>query len=85
MNQPINLPTSVVLFLGTLTDRELVMLRLVAQGFSSEEIADTCFIATSTVNTHRRNIRDKWAAEGLKQGTGKSAGRDLVRTVLPYL
>ena len=45
---------------GTLlTDREKDVLRLLAQGASNRQIADTLFIAESTVKTHLRNILHK--------------------------
>ncbi len=43
----------------SLTTREIVILKLLAEGKSSQEIADLLFISVSTVNRHRFNIRDK--------------------------
>jgi DNA-binding NarL/FixJ family response regulator len=42
-----------------LTDRELGVLRLVAQGLTNREIADELFIAENTVKNHVRNILEK--------------------------
>ena len=42
-----------------LTDRELEVLRLVAQGHSNREIASELFIAENTVKNHVRNILEK--------------------------
>jgi two-component system NarL family response regulator len=42
-----------------LTDRELDVLRLVAQGITNREIADQLFIAENTVKNHVRNILEK--------------------------
>jgi DNA-binding NarL/FixJ family response regulator len=39
--------------------RELEVLQLIAEGFTSSEIAERLTIATSTVETHRRNIMRK--------------------------
>jgi two-component system NarL family response regulator len=39
--------------------RETQVLRLLSQGKSSPEIAEEMFIATSTVDVHRRNIMSK--------------------------
>jgi DNA-binding NarL/FixJ family response regulator len=42
-----------------LTDRELEVLKLVAQGHTNREIADQLFIAENTVKNHVRNILEK--------------------------
>jgi two-component system NarL family response regulator len=42
-----------------LTDRELGVLRLVAQGLTNREIAEELFIAENTVKNHVRNILEK--------------------------
>lgn len=41
---------------GTLTRREKSIISLIANGFSSQQIADKLFISIHTVNTHRKNI-----------------------------
>jgi DNA-binding NarL/FixJ family response regulator len=45
--------------LGQLTERELEVLRLLAQGNRNEAIADQLFISQQTVQTHVRNILAK--------------------------
>jgi NarL family two-component system response regulator LiaR len=42
-----------------LTDREVDVVRLVAQGFSNRQIADQLFIGEATVRTHVGNILNK--------------------------
>lgn len=42
-----------------LTEREKNILRLIAFGFSSMEIADNLFLSIHTINTHRKNILKK--------------------------
>jgi DNA-binding NarL/FixJ family response regulator len=43
----------------TLTDRELEIVRLIGQEYSSAQIAETLFISQFTVDTHRKNILKK--------------------------
>jgi len=43
-----------------LTSREFEILKLVAQGLTSSEIARNLFLSLNTVNTHRRNILEKY-------------------------
>lgn len=42
-----------------LTERELEVLRLICDEFSSQQIAERLFISKRTVDTHRQNIMDK--------------------------
>lgn len=42
-----------------LTRREIEVLRYVAEGFTSREIAEKLFLSLNTVNTHRMNIMKK--------------------------
>lgn len=42
-----------------LTNRENQILELIASGKSNQEVADTLFISTKTVETHKANILDK--------------------------
>lgn len=42
-----------------LSNREKEILRLIGEGKTSQEIADTLFIGKSTVDTHRKNILKK--------------------------
>ncbi|MCG3164642.1 MAG: Oxygen regulatory protein NreC [Bacteroidia bacterium] len=48
-----------------LTKRELEILDLVAQGYTSQEISDKIFISYDTAETHRRNIIKKLKAENV--------------------
>ena len=52
-----------------LSFREFEIIRLIADGFSSKEIADKLFLSIHTVNTHRSNILGK---------SGKSQISDLI-------
>ena len=44
---------------GILSDREIEILKLVADGYSSKQVADKLFLSELTVNTHRRNMLKK--------------------------
>jgi len=46
-----------------LSDREIEVLRLIAQEFSNGEIAEKLFISIRTVDTHRRNLLEKLEAK----------------------
>lgn len=52
-------------FLSQLTEREVEVLRLVAQGFSSTEIGAQLFISPRTVDTHRNNLIQKLDVNGI--------------------
>lgn len=41
------------------TDREMEIISLVAEGYSNKQIADKLFLSTHTVTTHRKNIMGK--------------------------
>lgn len=52
-----------------LTDRELTVLKLVAQGLTNQEIADRLMISEWTVRTHVSNILDKIHVANRTQAT----------------
>jgi DNA-binding NarL/FixJ family response regulator len=41
------------------TEREADVIRYIAEGLSNKQIADTLYLSTHTVNTHRKNIMSK--------------------------
>ena len=46
-----------------LTEREIEVLKLIADEYSNSEIAEKLFISVRTVDTHRRNLLDKLGAK----------------------
>ena len=46
-----------------LSDREIEVLKLIADEYSNPEIAEKLFISIRTVDTHRRNLLDKLGAK----------------------
>lgn len=42
-----------------LTEREIEIIRLIANGLTNQEIASKLFLSTSTVDTHRKNMLSK--------------------------
>jgi DNA-binding NarL/FixJ family response regulator len=48
-----------------LTDREKDVLKLIAQEYSTQEIATTLFISVNTVETHRKNLLGKLQAKNI--------------------
>ncbi|TWO31753.1 response regulator transcription factor [Seonamhaeicola sediminis] len=49
---------------GILTKRQIEILKLIAEGKTNQEIADTLFIGKSTVETHRKNMVQKLKLKG---------------------
>ena len=45
--------------LKELSERELEVLKLIGQGFTSKEISNRLFISIHTVNSHRKNLLKK--------------------------
>ncbi len=64
--------------LGELTDRELEIVRLVAQGESGPEIAAELHIAHNTVRTHVRNAMTKLGARSRAHLVAKALGEGLI-------
>ena len=48
-------------------EREVEIIKLIAEGYINKEIADMLFLSTHTVNTHRKNIMSKL---GVNNATG---------------
>ena len=63
-------PDEALLKIGlNFSDREFEIIKLIAEGLDSEQIANQLTLSLNTINTHRRNILKK---------TKKSTLRDLI-------
>ena len=61
-------PDDDLLMIGNpLSDREFEVVRLIADGLTSEQIADKIFLSVHTVNTHRRNILEKTGKQTISE------------------
>lgn len=60
-----------------ISERELEVLVLVAQGKSSKQIANTLCISTNTVNTHRQRIIEKLGVSNTTEAIGAMQQRGL--------
>lgn len=62
-NKKVNLPPNCPLYAYcggvTISEREMEIIKHVAEGFSNQEIADKLFLSVHTVTTHRKNIMNK--------------------------
>ena len=63
---------------SSLTERELLVLRLVASGASNSEIADKLSISVNTVKSHLKNILEKLHLENRTQAATYAYERGLV-------
>jgi len=57
---------------ATLSDRELTVLRLIAQGLSNQEVGERLFISLHTVKTHARKINFKLGVERRTQAVAQA-------------
>jgi two-component system response regulator NreC len=61
-----------------LTPRETEVLRLVAQGYTSQQVADQLSISVNTVETHRAHIMEKLGLRGRAQLVRYAIARGLL-------
>ena len=61
-----------------LSQRELEVLQLIAQGLSNREIGEQLYIALDTVKSHNRNIFSKLGVKNRTQAIGKSRSLELL-------
>lgn len=60
------------------TERELEIITLTAQGLKAKEIADTLFISTKTVNTHKQNIQNKYGFDTMMSAILYCVDKDII-------
>jgi LuxR family maltose regulon positive regulatory protein len=63
-----------------LSEREIEVLRLVAEGLSRQEIASQLVLSLNTVKTHARNIYGKLGVHNQMQAVGKARALGLLET-----
>jgi len=63
-----------------LTDREIEVLRLIAEGLSRQEIASQLVLSLNTVKVHARNIYGKLGVHSQMQAVGKARALGLLDT-----
>lgn len=66
--------------LDILSQRELDIMRLLAQDFSNKDIAKKLFISTGTVKRHAHNIYGKLAVNGRREAVSKATGLGILNT-----
>lgn len=78
--RPDNVDTPVVPDEGVdaLTQREMQILSLVAEGLSNREMANKLFLSEATVKTHMRNINSKLAVHSRTQAIALARSRQLI-------
>jgi len=64
--------------MSIVTAKEKEILGLMAQGFSSKEIASRLFISFHTVESHRKNLRFKFEAKNSSELLMKVMQRSMI-------
>jgi DNA-binding NarL/FixJ family response regulator len=65
--------------LPTLTERELEVVKLVAEGYLNKEIADKLNISIRTVDTHKNNILQKLKLKSTVELVKYAIRHDLIK------
>ncbi len=73
-------PTSQPL-LEPLSERELEVLQLIANGLTNQEIATQLFLTLNTVKVHTRNIYGKLDAHSRTQAVAKARALDILPSI----
>jgi LuxR family maltose regulon positive regulatory protein len=71
-------PSQAADFHESLSEREIEVLKLIAAGFSNQQIADKLFVSLNTVRTHTKNINSKLDVHSRTQAVAKGKKRGLI-------
>ncbi|WP_439886110.1 LuxR C-terminal-related transcriptional regulator [Pseudomonas sp. MBLB4123] len=66
------------MMVGSLSSRELAVLKLIAQGYSNQQISECLFISLHTVKTHARHINGKLGVERRTQAVARAKSLGLL-------
>jgi DNA-binding CsgD family transcriptional regulator len=61
-----------------ITRRECEILKLIADGFTNQEIADQLFISNSTVDSHRKNLLLKFDSKNSAMLVKKAISKGII-------
>ena len=64
--------------LRVLTPREMEVLKLVAEGYTNQEIADQLVLSIKTVQTHRANVMEKLELQDVTHLVRFAISHDLI-------
>jgi LuxR family maltose regulon positive regulatory protein len=71
-------PTSEFDWVEPLSERELEVLQLIADGLTNQEISTRLYLSPNTVKTHARNIYSKLGVKGRTKATAKARAMGLL-------
>jgi DNA-binding CsgD family transcriptional regulator/PAS domain-containing protein len=63
---------------GMISKQEKKVLQLIAQGYTSKQIAEQLFISLHTVNTHRRNILEKTKSKNTRELVSRAVALQII-------
>jgi LuxR family maltose regulon positive regulatory protein len=74
-------PTSEFDWVEPLSERELEVLQLIADGLTNQEISTRLYLSPNTVKTHARNIYSKLGVKGRTKATAKARAMGLLKAI----
>jgi DNA-binding NarL/FixJ family response regulator len=77
-SKPESMPGEEPVAKSLLSQREIEVLRLIAEGMNNKEISDRLFIGVSTVRTHVEHILEKLAVDGRTEAAVKALREGLI-------
>jgi len=67
-------------FADPLSEREIEVLQLIADGLTNQEVADRLYISLNTIKTHTRNIYEKLGVNNRTQAVNKARALRLINS-----